>query len=134
MQKYAVFMVFKSDTALTIWYASYLVFCFPYRLFSGIFGILTIFSYYKYSLLVYFLSMTRMRSINTSVFTSFWAQILYLFMFGTKNTKRGIKSLILDLQQKSNLFWNIWDEIFLMSKNQNNNKNRWYSLNNNIIW
>ena len=48
-------------------------------------------------------------------FTSFRAQILYLFMFGTKNTKSGIKSLILDLQQKSNLFWNILDEIFLMS-------------------
>ena len=134
MQKYAVFMVFKSDTALTIWYASYLVFCFPYRLFSGIFRILTIFSYYKYPLLVYFLSMTRIRSIYTSVSLLFQHKYSICSCLVQKNTKRGIKSLILDLQQKSNLFWNIRDEIFLMSKNQNNNKNRWYSLNNNIIW
>ena len=46
--------------------------------------------------------MTRMRSIYTIVFTSFIAQIPYLFMFGKKNTKNkiGVKSLILDEQQK----------------------------------
>ena len=59
--------------------------------------------------------MTRMRRIYTIVFTSFIAQIPYLFMFGKKNTKIGVKSLILDLQQKSNLFWNIRDETFPMS-------------------
>ena len=38
--------------------------------------------------------MTRMRRIYTIVFTSFIAQIPYLFMFGKKNTKIGVKTKI----------------------------------------
>ena len=114
LQKYDVFMVFKSETALTIIFISYF-FLFHPQVLQWDFWNPDYFLLLSLTIISAFYCNDSNEEDLHHRFTSFIAQIPYLFMFGKKNTKIGVKSLILDLQQKSNLFWNIWDETFPMS-------------------